>query len=115
MVARSPASNAANEPAVVGVKACDRVAEIVGEVARLGVPAPAELEGLGHRDRLVAEPNRVDQRGVVAGAPRDVDGLGRHRQAFVEVGVPGALDAQQREQAGAVGAVRVAEPGRAPA
>ena len=31
-------------------------------------------------------------------------------EAFVEVGVPGALDAQEREQAGAVGAVRVAEP-----
>ena len=103
-------------PVVVHVEAGDRVAEIVGQVARLGVPPPAELEGLRHRDRLVAEPDRVDQRGAVAGAPGDAHGLLRHRQALVDVGVPGALDAQEGDQAGAVGAVRIAEAHeRAPA
>jgi hypothetical protein len=92
------------------MKTCDRVAEIVGEVARLGVPAAAALQCLRHVHRLVAESNRVDQRGLVAGATRDGDGLVPEREAFVEIRVPGALDAQQRQQARAVGAVRVAEP-----
>ena len=59
----------------------------------------------------MGEPYRVNQRGVVGRAPRDVDGLGGQRQAFVEIGVVVALAAQQREQASAVGTIRVAEPG----
>ena len=59
----------------------------------------------------MAESNRVDQGGVVARTPRDSDGLGCHRKAFVEVGVPGGLDAQHRQQARPVGTIRVTEPG----
>ena len=80
-------------PGEVGVEACGRVAEILGEFARLAGPSPAELEGLGHADRLVGKSYRVDQRGVVARAPRRVDRLGRQRQALVEAGVVGALEA----------------------
>ena len=100
IVARSPASNAASDAVDVHVEARDRVAEIVGEVARLGVPSPAELEGLRHRDRLVAEPNRVDQRGASPVRRAMSTACVRHRQALVDVGVPCALDAQQGRAGG---------------
>ena len=45
--------------------------EIVGEIACLGRPLPAQLEGLRHVDRLVAEANRVHQCSLGARPPRD--------------------------------------------
>ena len=64
---------------------------------------------LGKVIDCVAQPDGIDERGHVAGAPGHVDRLGGQRQPSVGISVVGALEAQQCEQAGPVGAVGVSE------
>ena len=99
-------------PVVVGVQACGRVAEIVGEVARLGVPLAAELEGLGHRDRLVArvESRRPTRRRRPCAARCRRPRCAIERRSSKSVSHVRSTHSSA-EQARAVGAVRVAESG----
>ncbi len=111
IVARSPASSAVEHSKAVGKETCGRVGELVDDAAGLRGPSPAELEGSGRSDGLVACLDGVDQCGPVACSPGHVDRMGGQCQSPVQIRVVRALRAQQCEQAGPVGAVGVSEAG----
>ena len=97
------------QPVVVGMEECSRVAELVGEVARLGGPTAAQVECPGHGDRLVAVSDGVDQCGVVVrrrAMPTAWVAIDRRSSKSA---LPGDFYAQQREETCPVRAVRVAQ------